>query len=96
MAVRSYHYVNDFWLKYFTLDEMFLQERIRFKWTRILKILRQLKQNVDAADVDRVRDRYGFSEAFSEHFFYRKGNKLLPLKNPAYIAWKLQKMEGNP
>lgn len=75
---------------------MFPQERVRFKWTKLLKTLRQLKRNVDAADVDKARDKYGFGEAFAEHFSYRKGNKLLPLKNPAHIARKFRKLEGNP
>ena len=75
---------------------MFSQERVHFKWTKLLKTLRQLKRNVNAADVNKARDKYGFDQAFAEYFFYRKGNKLLPLKNSAYIARKFQKLEGNP
>lgn len=69
---------------------------MRFKWTKILEMLRQQKRNVDAADMDRARDRYGFGDEFAKHFSYRKGKKLLPLKNPAHIARRLRKMEGNP
>lgn len=59
-------------------------------------MLRQLKRNVDAEDVDRARDKYGFGEAFAQQFSYRKGNKMLLLKNPAHIAWRFRKIENNP
>ena len=59
-------------------------------------MLRQQKKNVDAVDVKRARDKYGNSEAFIQYFSYRKGNRMLPLKNSAHIARRLRKIEGNP
>jgi hypothetical protein len=55
-----------------------------------------LKKAVDSADADRARDRYSTLEEFVEHFSYRKGNKMMPLKTDAHIARKFRKMEGRP
>jgi len=92
--------VEDFWLKYSSppsdAGSIYPGDRVRFKWTKILKMLRQQKKNVDAVDMERARDKYGDGEAFIEHFSYRKGNRMLPLKNPAHIARRLRKIEGNP
>ena len=59
-------------------------------------MLRQMKRLVDATDADRARDIYRTPDEFVMHFSYRKGNKILPLKNSTHIARKLRKIEGNP
>src|SRR5579862_5110847 len=63
---------------------------------KIMQILRKLKKTVNSADADRAREHYPTSAEFAKHFFYRKGNKMMPLKTDAHIARKFRKMKGSP
>jgi hypothetical protein len=61
-----------------------------------LSILKKTKKEVDIFDSVRATHLYKDPKAFAEHFSYRKGNKLILLKNPSHIARQLRKMEGCP
>lgn len=58
--------------------------------------LKKTKKEVDIYDSERAKRLYKDPTVFAEHFSYRKGNKLVPLKNPSHIARQLRKIEECP
>ena len=100
--MNSYHSVNAFWFKFseptgkMNLDGTKAGPRKRFSWTMIMKQLKEIKQVADGHDVEEARNRFADSEAFTEAFSYRKGNKRIPLKKVDVIARKYRKMIGKP
>jgi hypothetical protein len=94
--VRSYPQGElDFWAKYSEPDLEDESKRILYEWTKVMKLLKNLRQTVDQADAERVRQIYSEPE-FSSLFCYRKGNKTKVLVKPALIARKLRNLEGKP
>ena len=70
--------------------------RKHWGWTKVLKTLRMHKKDIDFQDAAAAKEKYNSVEAFAEHFSYRKGNKQILFKNPAYIARQFRKLEGSP
>ena len=95
-AYKSYKHSEDFWYKY---SEPTGRDgngpRKRFCWTKILKMLRLTKQEVDMCDMERAKALYLNSQEFIKHFSYRKGSKTMVFKKVAHIARQLRKIEGD-
>jgi hypothetical protein len=54
--VRSYPQGElDFWAKYSEPDLEDESKRILYGWTKVMKLLKNLRQTVDQADAERVR-----------------------------------------
>ncbi len=60
-----------------------------------MQMLRKLKKAVNSADAGEVRDCYFILVKSAEYFFYKKGNKMMPLKMDAHIAQKFQKLKNS-
>jgi hypothetical protein len=54
------------------------------------------KKDIDFADAAMAKRKYSDTEAFAEHFSYRKGNKRMLFKSLAHIARQYRRLEGAP
>ena len=98
-AVHSYASPDDFWLKYSvpSIDSITgLAGRKKYKMTKIIGMLRSLKQRVDTDDAALAKKKYASPNEFLKWFSYRKGAKIYPLKNVAHIARLYRKMNECP
>jgi len=89
--------MDDFWFKY--SDKISYSEgevaRKRWKWSKILKALKLFKKTTDLSDAAEAIETYSV-EKFAKHFSYRKGNKMVTMKNPTHIARIYRKLKGHP
>jgi hypothetical protein len=98
-AVHSYASPEHFWLKYSvpSIDPVTdLPERRKFKMTKIVRMLRDLKSREDASDAAAAHREYADPDEFVKWFSYRKGARKYPLKNIATIARLYRKLKGRP
>jgi hypothetical protein len=70
--------------------------RKRWGWTKILKALKNQKKEIDSFDAAVAREKHRSIDAFTEHFSYRKGNKMILFKKDAHIARQLRRLQGSP
>ena len=96
-SVKSYYSTDDFWFKYSdkTTHSEEEDDRKKWKWTKILKALKLFKKTTDLSDAAEAIETYSV-EKFAKHFSYRKGNKMVTMKNPTHIARIYRKLKGHP
>lgn len=101
-AVQSYSCTEDFWYKYSIATSVPLDsdsrppKRQRYKMSKIIAMLRELKKTADRTDADMAYTEFPDQTEFMKHFSYRKGAKIYPLKNIAYVARLYRKLKGHP
>jgi hypothetical protein len=96
-AVKSYARLEDFWFKYSDLvtKSNGQEERKQWSWTKVLKALKKFKKITDISDAEEARELYD-DEEFAKHFSYRKGKKMVLMKDPIRIARQYRKLKNAP